>query len=568
MAKGIHAVVFWGAGATHRLGMPLTKEQDTIFFSLSQKTPETDYRECLQKHEDVFGDCLDDICDLLTLLDDDPNVETEKGSIGYRMSGFSKRQLRIIDKHAKVLGDEQRKRINRVIMMRLRYDWAAVMRILRLQRFNVKDKNHPADTFTQTIYNLIDSNIAAGTGVHIFDENDSVLSNFIDAVRLKAAKSALVMFVNLMLASAWAKNRCDFRKLEPYMRFGDLLAKIRAKEASDTIREGMVPHRFNTAFVSMNFDPLLWWIIKNADAKYNKTPIYIGDDRTPLYLGEDVDQVDAIRPFSGVCEGDNGILLNETLLEQVAEFINKHGYNQSERCLARYQTVKIFFPHGSPNLKICPCCGKTTLYQGNELSENSRSLFPPFFFNGLSWGSIPSRVVRDDCSHFAEHVKWGEGERDNIQCRHCGRSIRMCDTEMVMQSGLKMQPSFLLQRISHNVDNAVMNASHIILMGYSLPPDDGAWVAELQARTTRENECAKAYCSVIGHSEDTPNHWLYSDELDDFLKRNPNAAVENARRVFGVKCVRAHLKGIPDVFEDEESVRELLYPIKWIGSQS
>ena len=388
---------------------------------------------------------------------------------------------------------------------------------------------------------------------------------FLDPVRLRYAKAALVMFINLMFAAAWAKKRRG-KVLQDYMRFGKLLAEIRAKEARDTIRDGVVDPVFKTSFVSMNFDPTLWWVLKNADSKYNKTPIHVGRDNAPLYLGEDVDQVDAVRPFMSKRPSE---VADDVLPEQVARFVNERCDSVNERCLARYQTVKIFFPHGSPNLKICPCCGKTTLYQGNELSISSESLYPPFFFKNLAWGCSPVGALRGKGDSYAENKKWDEGELDNIQCRHCGRSIRMCDTEMIMQSGLKMPSSYLLQRISHNVDNAVMGANHIVLMGYSIPPDDGAKVAELQARTTHESHDGSVYCSVMCLVKDAPHGWLYADELEAFIKAHQDEEgiipILNARRIFGSQKVRANMTGIPDVFESEDAIREMLYPSTWNG---
>lgn len=558
-----NTVVFWGAGATAKLGMATTENQNKVFLALSNKGPNMSYKDCLQNAHEVFGDCLDDVCDLLTLLDDDVRDDNDNYACGYRMSGFSQRQIDIINRHANDLGDNDEKRHNRVIMLRLRYDWAAVMRILRLQKYNVDDKGNPIAIYTQAIYNLIDANIADGTGIHVFDDNDSELSNFLDPTRLRYAKAALVMFVNLMFATSWAKNRGK-KEMENYMRFGKCLADIRAKEAKDSISDGVIEAVFKTSFVSMNFDPTLWWILKNADSEYNKNPICVDKDNAPLYLGEDVDQVDATRPFK-----DNNATVNVAdgvLPECVAKFVNERGGSANERCFARYQTVKIFFPHGSSNLKICPCCGKTTLYQGDKLLASSESLYPPFFFDKQTWGCRPADALHGASDSYAERKKWDEGELDNIQCRNCGRSIRMCDTEMVMQSGLKTPPSYLLQRISHNVDNAVMGANHIVLMGYSLPPDDGACVAELQARTTREG--GNVYCSVVGFVKNETNRWLYADELDTFIKDHQNDdginPILNARRIFGRERVRANMLGIPDVFESEDAIREMLYPSDWL----
>lgn len=547
-------VVFWGAGATARMEMATTSKQNEIFLALSRKETNQSYQECLAGFKQgVFGDRFNAVCDLLTLLDDDsPCVE------GCRLCGFSQRQLDIVRDHADELGKTDDERKNRVVMMRQQYDWSSAMRILRLQKDDVEYKNGRetfSDTFTLKIYNLLDVNIASHSGLHVFpsEGQSHTLSSFLDERRLRSAKSALVMFISLVFACAWAVSRHRFADAgNPYCRFADWLSEIRA----DEVRNGVGDAVFSTSFVSMNFDPILWWLIKNADARYNRHPKHVGDWNSPLFLGEDVDQADAVRPLRDMEPSISSGLLPDV----TARFVGLRGGMEDERCNARYQTVKIFFPHGSPNLKICPCCRKTTLYQGNALEDSSESLFPPFFFKEFTWGCAPSDAVREGVGD-AEARKWKQGELDYIQCRHCGRGIRMCDTEMVMQSGLKSAPSHILQRISHNVDNAVMDADHIVLMGYSLPPDDGSWVAELQSRGTR-NGGSRIRCSIVGHADGAPNEWLFGDQLDKYCKE-PHSVINQARAVFGRENVRANLKGIPDVFESQEAVRQMLYPDEW-----
>ena len=542
-------VVFWGAGATTKLGMPTTAQQNKIFFALSRKDACCSYRDCLQDFAlDVFGDCFDDVCDLLTLLDD-----AEAPCVGRELTGFSSQQFEIIKRHADDLGADEDTRRNRVVMMRVKYDWASAMRIIRLQKNDVEyvdGEAVPSSAFTQRIYNLLDANIAAGTGIHVF-VGDEQLSSFLDVGRLKSAKAALVMFINLVMACAWAKARKNSKSLAQYRQFADWLAEIRADEAYGSGGHNPV---FSTTFVSMNFEPILWWLIKNADSRYNMCPVFVGQEIAPLYLGEDVDQVDLVRPFKVSDES----VSNSVLSECAARFVLERAKSLKERSPARYQTVKMYFPHGMSNFKICPCCGKTTLYQGNKLADDSVSLFPPFFFKSISWECEQVEDI-SGIEVNGESCKWESGELDYIQCQNCGRAIRMCDTEMVMQSGLKSLPSYLLQRIAHNVDNAVMSARHIVLMGYSLPPDDGAWVAELQSRTTRKNE--GALCSIVDFVKGEPEGWFYGEEARTYCQMCP--VIEKAWGIFGKANVRVNLGGIPAVFMNKKVVFEMLYPQKW-----
>lgn len=546
-----NTVLFWGAGATASLRMCTTEEQGRILLALSRKNDSSSYGDCLNSFKYVFGAHFETVCDLLTLLDDSPT--SEGLSVGYRMSGFSAQQLALMRKYGADFGRTDDERRNRLTMMRMRYDWAAVMRILKSNRYDVEIKDggeKPSATFVQDVYSLIDANVSAGTGIHIFDDDaGSSRSDFIDIVRLRAAKSALIMFHNLMFAASW-NSLGDSDKLDGYKNFFRLLADYRAEEFKET--QSPTSH---IRVVSMNFDPIFWWFVKNADEEYNRQPIVVGDAHSPLFLGEDLDQVDSVRPMAEGQEARVGDLLRA----DTAAFVNTHGDREEERCLAKYQTMQMLFPHGSPNIKICHCCGKTTLYQGNKLSWESASLFPPFFMHDIAWGALPTTEVfgRLD-SPVSEKVKWDEGERDYIQCRNCGQGIRMCDTEMLVQSGLKAQPSWLLQRIAHDVDAEVMQAQHIILLGYSLPRDDAIWVAELKARCQRSRE--NVYCSLVNYFTGAPAKWMTWDEVRNFKEANPGLdmrPMEMAKSIFGEKYLRVHLQGFPAMAQDKESIIDL-----------
>ena len=157
MADGkIRSVLFWGAGATASLQMATTEKQSNIFYALCNKSRGGSYKTCLDAFKDDFHSGFEALCDLLTLLDD----TSEKFECGYRMSGFSEEQLKLIEKYKNDLGGDIEKCKNRLIMMRMRYDWAAVMRILRANKHNQEWDSgtqgfKPSFTFTQKIYSFI-----------------------------------------------------------------------------------------------------------------------------------------------------------------------------------------------------------------------------------------------------------------------------------------------------------------------------------------------------------------------------------------------------------------------------
>ena len=551
-------VIFWGAGATSELGMLTTAQQGKLFVALGNRKSRERFATCLGKFKDeVFDSRFEPFCDLLELLDD---AEEDEIVTGFRMSGFSRLQLDLLEKYGKDFGRNLDERKNRIIMMRQRYDLAAAMRIIRAQAV---DGEFDISHFVQDVYSMIDANIAAGTGIHIFDDNEkSKRSDFIDLTRLRAAKAVLIMIVTLAFAASWNGARKG-KKTEEYKRVFRWLSELRVEEFCNS----GVPVS-SAKVVSMNFDPIFWWFMKNADEEYNRNPCFVDEENSPLYLGEYIDQVDETRPMPGA---DNSwSVAGDMLHPSAARFVIEHGRRENERCLAKYQTMQIFFPHGSSNIKTCQCCGMSTLYQGNSLEWTSESLFPPYFMKPLSWGAKSAKDVSwaNECR--SERKMWKEGELDYIQCRNCGQGIRMCDTEILVQSGLKVSPSWVLQRVAHDIDAEIMKARHIVLLGYSLPPDDAIWIAELMARKQRIKE--DVFCSFVGKQSGETSKWLTGDEIDRCIARYDDEkdwkwkSIKRVESMFGKDHVRVNFKGFPDMISCKDDLRELLYPNDWMES--
>ena len=122
-----------------------------------------------------------------------------------------------------------------------------------------------------------------------------------------------------------------------------------------------------------------------------------------------------------------------------------------------------------------------------------------------------------------------------------------------MQTSFKTAPPPFLEEIQREMRVVVQEADHIVLAGYSLPPDDVTYRAFLAARTRKTSEHHKVTeppvrCSVIGRGDGYESRWLYPEELDGRGKL-PDA-VNHARGVFTAKNVRFVGAGIPDVFLD------------------
>ena len=145
----------------------------------------------------------------------------------------------------------------------------------------------------------------------------------------------------------------------------------------------------------------------------------------------------------------------------------------------------------------------------------------------------------------------------------------------------KSTPTSFLEEIQRNVKVSLEKSRHIVLLGYSLPPDDTIWYqAFAEAVRSRINTNDAAYCSVVvGYKGDEP--WLYGDDLKKYVavhRQDDDAddwgigAIENALSIFGKDKVRAWTGGIPQVFGNcsENDVKELLYSeqfVNWDGTR-
>ena len=99
----------------------------------------------------------------------------------------------------------------------------------------------------------------------------------------------------------------------------------------------------------------------------------------------------------------------------------------------------------------------------------------------------------------------------------------------------------------------MQEANHVVLVGYSLPPDDVTYRAFLAARIRKspgpgEDAEEPVRCSVIGKEDGYESRWLYPEELD--TKDKLPDSVEHARELFKAKNVRFFGSGVPDVFLD------------------
>ena len=163
-------------------------------------------------------------------------------------------------------------------------------------------------------------------------------------------------------------------------------------------------------------------------------------------------------------------------------------------------------------------------------------------------------IWRDDKK---EEEAWKRGEIDARACVHCDTMTYAHNTPLLMQTNFKAAPPPYLDEIQRDMRVVVQNANHVILAGYSLPPDDVTYRAFLAARVDKaprngKSSGSRVRCSVVGFEATFGNRWWYPNDLDT-CGTLPDV-VKHAREIFGVENVRYFGGGIPNVFLDSRRI--------------
>lgn len=414
--------------------------------------------------------------------------------------------------------------------------------------------------------------IQNGQGFYVSNSLESEQKvKFIPSEKLIPARNALKMLILLIFSFDYQQSIQEKREVfEQYRSFAEILYQLMIEEGFRLYEEGkeMTSRDFyllSYAVISMNWDPLLLWLIFHVNKEKNDSSMvsYIGNPPEPLKMFNDMGHFMGVRKIDGNTPAV-WYPFNETVVQRV---------NDPEHVTGRRVRVgKFYFPHGSTGWRECPNCGKLTMYLGNAEKNWDLmlpSLFPPNILESFRFG-FKSKSEE-------EKEAWEKGQFSAIQCPFCGTMTEIRHTPLVMQSSFKGNHPPFVEEIQRDMRVAVENAKHIVLMGYSLPTDDVIYRSILATKQNRNTEDGILCSIVVGYNEEAPDHWLEGEELQEYVeklqKENPQdsflGVVNTVWSIFGKKenKVRGYARGIPNVFIDErynratrEKVVELLYP--------
>ena len=556
-------VLFWGAGATASVGMRTTVGQACFLRALS---PLPDGEENLEERvrnalEGSAEDCwVSAFCDLLKVLGDREDKRDDRLSVS-----------RIEDEQCEAMcrnwGCRKKEKLReRIVELRGLYDWPALVAAINVCPGATSASGMSASTTKATpvfkledLFNLLDMHLRSGHG---FPDREMT---FLSHQRVIGARGALVLLIQAMLYVDWhakARQRCDLRHHQ------DLGIKLGRRMQEDGLRiadqcgaDGFELDNFilgNVDFVSLNWDPIGLWAQFVANRSLNKAldgPC-VGSPAHKLALYHELGYFIA-GPRVDKTHAGNKVWQPMGLSSARQLNDRTHG------ATLRVRVSKFLFPHGCLWWRECPNCGKISAYIGDQWELASKSLLPPPPLKAF----VDNDQFKGWCNG-KEEREWQRGAVDARACVHCKTLTYAHHTPLVVQTNFKSAPPPYLDEIQREMRVVVQEADHVILAGYSLPPDDVTYRAFFAARTRREpNEDStgrQVRCSVIGLNNCYGDGWIYPEDIQ--ARGKPPEAVKHAQDVFGPENVRYFGGGIPGVFlgsNDQVSVHAIECLLDW-----
>jgi hypothetical protein len=531
---GAKTLFFWGAGATAVLGQRGTFGQIAFIKALAEDASlEKRVRLALNLESTVWDAHLTDLLHILG--DSDPDI--------FIVSSEAKEAMK---RHWSDQRDDAIE--SRIRELRSLFDWSALQEIIKIcPAFDEKEGFQLSDLF-----NILDIHIQSGHG---FQANNG---HFISPSRIIVARKALEMLLHTLFYIDWQDARISkVSELAKYHQFARLLAEHHQQQGLEQLAKGSKTdtrkfYLTDVAFVSLNYDPICLWtqFIANYECN-NHFPPHVDSPRVQLKIFHDLAHFMAVIRIGDPNDGKAHLWY--PMNEASAQRLNDRDHTTGRR--VRIQ--KLFFPHGCVCWRECPSCGKLTAYLGQKWEIASAALIPPPPLKGF-WdaGTLLPRLD-------IEETAWADGKVDARACAHCNSLTYTQHTTTIMQSNFKKTPPPFIQEIQNDLRVAVEAAEHIILFGYSLPPDDVTYRAFFAARKKRENTVR---CSVVVGRE-YGDKWHSKDEIDRLLvemKQSkpcepPTTTLQAARDLFGKDNVRFYGGGIPNVFCDGDTVSKVKF---------
>ena len=547
MSTGSSTVLFWGAGATASLGIHTTENQGRFLRALAPRPDRTEklkarVRTAFERR--ISNRWVAAFCDLLKILGDREMAKEDTLSA----ADIHEEQLKAMSRNWERKDDEELRK--RIVELRSLYDWPALVAAINVcpggaSKHDTGGGATGAEARFELIdlFNLLDMHHQSGHG---FPNRQDT---FLPPQRVIGARGALVLLIQALTYVDWHAHARGHLHLQQHQDFALELGRRMQREGLrfaaaagpddfelDDFIEGEV------SVVSMNWDPIGLWaqFVANRSLNRDCSVPHVGSPACRMQLYHELGYFVA---GPRIDKKHVGSKIWQPMNISSARQLNDHSHGAN----LRIRVSKYLFPHGCLWWRECPNCGKLSSYIGDEWAVDSASLLPPPPLKAF----VQHRQFKSWLEDDGEYDKWRLGEVDARACVHCKTLTYAHHTPVVMQTSFKTAPPPFLEEIQREMRVVVQEANHVVLMGYSLPPDDVTYRAFLAARIRktsglRTDSEPQVRCSVVGKQNGYDSRWLYLEELDSRGKL-PDA-VNHARDVFGAENVRYFGAGIPDVF--------------------
>ena len=524
MRRGSETLIFWGAGATATLGFSTTQQQAKKIHALIGE--EAGARHTVERCQAFFDkpDWAEALAELLLILGDgdtDLHHVSEQAKAAMRRNWADSADEPLVE---------------RIHQLRVLFDWQALKEAAQIcPGFSNKDNFK-----LQDLFNVIDLHAQSFHGFKA--ERD-----FLPPHRLLAARRALQLILNTLQFMEWHLARVEkAEELGKHLAFAQCLTAHHQQQGLQRAANGTP---FDTrdfylgdvAFVSLNYDPVALWaqFIANREAN-NAHPPNIGFPGAPLKIFHDFGIFMAVSTIEQQGADANAkervwYPLNEASAQRL---------NDRDHISRRVRINKYLLPHGCLCWRECPNCGKLTAFMGKEWRIDSPALIPPPPLRHFAELAKIETVLAPARGKEAE--TWARGEVDARECVHCGEMTHAQHAQTILQSNFKQSLPSFIDEVQRDMRVVTQFANHIILLGYSLPPDDVSYRAFFAARKQR-NRVNPVRCSVVVGT-DYGDTWHAPDEIDRLKPaESPSTTLEAARDIFGKENVRFYGGGFPQV---------------------
>ncbi len=447
--------------------------------------------------------------------------------------------------------DSLRHRIDQLGML---YDWPALVAAINIcpGRTPTAGAEPDAAGFSLAdLFNVLDMHEQSGHGFPVRG------GAFLEPQRVIGARNALGLLLQVVQYVDWHARARTHPDLERHYDFAVKLGErmqdqgIRIAADRGAYLDG---ERFvigSLTIVSLNWDAIGLWAQFVANRDLNQSPaVPHVDSAHRLQIFHDLGH---FVPGPRVNKHSRRSRVWQPMNASSARQLNDRDHGSD----VRVRVSKYLFPHGSMWWRECPSCGKLSSYQGDEWTLNSATVLLPPPLRAFTGGVEFESWLHDDPDDArTERDPWDRGEIDARACVHCKALTYAQHAPLVMQTNFKTPPPPFIEEIQREMRVVVQKADHIVLLGYSLPPDDVTYRAFFAARARGKGTDELVRCSVVDKVEGCEGRWLYEADIDALARRTGELphGVTSARALFGTENVRFFGGGVPQAFMDGDRV--------------